>query len=83
VRASYKAEKLQDPQSTNETYLNYVLKRDVKFCCEKFKNHCKKFTVWNYDEGKFTIVDQITYEGHSVQTIDFCPFCGEQIDNSS
>jgi hypothetical protein len=25
-------------------------------------------------------VDQITYEGHSVQSIDFCPFCGEKID---
>lgn len=29
---------------------------------------------------KFSIVDQITYEGHSVQSIDFCPFCGEKID---
>lgn len=80
MKAPYKKEKLQDPQSTSETYLNYMLKRDVVFCCEKFKNYCKKFTVWNYEKGKFAIVDQITYESHSVQAIDFCPFCGEQIE---
>ena len=80
LKALYKKETLQDPESKNTTYSNFTLKRDTVFCCEKFKNYCKKFTVWSYEHGKFSIVDQITYEGHSVQSIDFCPFCGEKID---
>ncbi len=80
MKALYKKETLKDPESENNTYSNFTLKRDTEFCCEKFKSYCKKFTVWNYEYGKFSIVDQITYEGHSVQSIDFCPFCGEKID---
>lgn len=80
MKALYKKETLQDPESENNTYSNFTLRRDTEFCCEKFKNYCKKFTVWNYEHGKFSIVDQIIYEGHSVQSIDFCPFCGEKID---
>ncbi|HEY4680100.1 MAG TPA: hypothetical protein VIH04_02415 [Nitrosarchaeum sp.] len=80
MKALYKKETLKDPESENNTYSNFTLKRDAEFCCEKFKNFCKKFTVWNYEQGKFAIVDQITYDGHSVQSIDFCPFCGEKID---
>jgi hypothetical protein len=80
VKASYKKETIPDPESANNTYSNFILKRDTDFCCEKFKNYCKKFTVWNYDQGKFAIVDQITYDSHSVQSIDFCPFCGEKIE---
>ena len=77
--ALYKKETHQDPESENSTYLNFTLNRDCKYCCEKFKNYCKKFPVWNYKQGHFAIVDQITYEGHSTQSIDFCPFCGEKI----
>lgn len=80
MKALYKKETLQDPESENNTYSNFTLKHDTVFCCEKFKNYCKKFTVWSYEQGKFAIVDQITYDGHSVQSIDFCPFCGEKID---
>jgi len=80
MRALYKKETLQDPESENNTYSNFTLKRNAEFCCEKFKNFCKKFTVWSYDYGTFAIVDQINYEGHTVQSIDFCPFCGEKID---
>ena len=80
MKALYKKETLKDPESENSTYSNFTLKRDTEFCCEKFKSYCKKFTVWNYEYGKFSIVDQITYEGHSAQSIDFCPFCGEKID---
>ena len=80
MKASYKKETIPDPESNNDTYTNFILKRDTNFCCEKFKNYCKKFTVWNYDQGKFAIVDQITYDNHSVQSIDFCPFCGEKIE---
>lgn len=79
VKAIYKKDTLKDPESENNTYSNFTLKRNTEFCCEKFKNYCKKFTVWNYKSGAFSIVDQITYEGHSVQSIDFCPFCGEKI----
>lgn len=80
MRALYKKQTHEDPQSENNTYSNFTLKRDTVFCCEKFKTLCKKFTVWNYDQGKFAIVDTITYEGHTVQSIDFCPFCGENIE---
>jgi len=80
VKAIFKREILKDPESENSTYSNFTLKRNIEFCCEKFKNFCKKFTVWNYESGTFSIVDQITYDGHSVQSIDFCPFCGEKID---
>jgi adenine-specific DNA methylase len=80
MKTLFKKEILQDPESENNTYSNFTLKRDTIFCCETFKKYCKKFTVWNYEQGKFAIVDQITYEGHSVQSIDFCPFCGEKID---
>jgi len=80
MKALFKKETLKDPESDNNTYSNFTLKRDTIFCCETFKKYCKKFTVWSYEQGKFTIVDQITYEGHSVQSIDFCPFCGEKID---
>ncbi|WP_297464584.1 hypothetical protein [Nitrosarchaeum sp.] len=78
--ALYKKETLEDPESENKTYSNYTLKRETEFCCDLFKTFCKKFTVWNYEQGKFTIVNKITYEGHSVQSIDFCPFCGEKIE---
>jgi len=80
LKAIYKKEALKDPESENNTYTNFTLKRDTEFCCEKFKSFCKKFTVWSYEQGKFAIVDQITYEGHSVQPVFFCPFCGEKID---
>ena len=77
MKASYKKKILQDQ---NENYENFILSRDVLFCCEKFQSHCKKFTCWNYEKGKFSIIDNITYEGHSTAIIDFCPFCGEKIE---
>lgn len=80
MKASYKKETLPDPSSEGKTYDNFTLQRNVEFCCDAFKNYCKKFTGWSYDHGKFGIVDQITYEGHSTSLIDFCPFCGEKIE---
>ena len=80
LRAIYKKETREDPESENNAYSNFALNRDTQFCCEHFKTLCKKFTVWNYEQGKFAIVNKITYEGHSVQPIDFCPFCGEKIE---
>lgn len=80
MRAIYKKKTLEDPESENNTYSNFTLNRDMQFCCEQFKTLCKKFTVWSYEQGKFAIVNNITYEGHSVQPIDFCPFCGEKIE---
>ncbi|MCH7559901.1 MAG: hypothetical protein IIC67_00790 [Thaumarchaeota archaeon] len=80
MKAVYKIETLPEPEKEGETYTNYTLLRGTEFCCEKFKVYCKKFTGWSYDHGKFSIVDQITYEDHSVSTIDFCPFCGEKIE---
>jgi len=80
MRAIYKKETHEDPESENNIYSNFTLNRDTQFCCEQFKTLCKKFTVWSYEQGKFAIVNKITYEGHSVQSIDFCPFCGEKIE---
>ncbi len=80
MKAIYKKETLQDPEYENNSYLNYILKHETKFCCEKFKNYCKKFTGWNYEQGTFSIIDQITYDGQSAISIDFCPFCGEKIE---
>ncbi|MBA0908358.1 MAG: hypothetical protein H0Z55_03145 [Nitrosarchaeum sp.] len=80
MKAIYEKETIKDPESENDSYSNFTLKRETVFCCEQFKMYCKKFTVWNYKQGKFGIVDQINYDGHSVRSIDFCPFCGEKID---
>ena len=78
--ASYKKQVLPDPVSEGKTYTNYQLLRNSEFCCAGFKDFCKKFTVWNYDKGRFTVVDNISYEGHNTRPISFCPFCGEKIE---
>lgn len=80
MRALYEKETLQDPEKEGAIYTNYSLLNQTEFCCEEFKDHCKKFTAWSYDHGKFSIVNQITYEKHSVILINFCPFCGEKIE---
>lgn len=80
LKAGYKKETLQDPQDREKNYDNFTLNRETEFCCDKFRLHCKKSTGWDYDKGKFGIVDKITYDGHSTEAIDFCPFCGEEIE---
>lgn len=80
MKAVYKKESIPVPEKEGETYTNYSLLRETEFCCKRFKKYCKKFPGWSYDQGRFAIVDQITYEGHSVSTIDFCPFCGQKIE---
>jgi len=80
MRAVFRKETLQDPEKKGQTYTNYTLLRNTEFCCELFKEYCKKFTGWSYEKGRFAIVDQITYEGHSVSVINFCPFCGQKIE---
>ncbi len=80
MKASYKKETLPDPASEGHTYDNYTLQRDVEFCCDSLKGYYKKSSGWNYEQGKFVIVDQISYDGHTVIAIDFCPFCGEKIE---
>lgn len=76
----YKKETLNDPNTPSGTYVNYVLHKDVGFCCASLKSHCKKFAGWDYEKGRFVIVDKITYDGHTTSAIDFCPFCGEPIE---
>lgn len=80
MRAVYRKQQLPDPQKEGETYVNYELRRDAEFCCDDFKNYCKKSIGWSYERGRFVVVDQISYEGHSVLSISFCPFCGERIE---
>ena len=80
MKAIFKKEIIEDPQDKKQNYENCTLDKDTEFCCEKLKAHCKKFTGWDYNKGKFAIVESITYEGHSTVSIDFCPFCGEKIE---
>ena len=80
MKAPYKKETLPDPTSEKKTYDNFTLQKGAEFCCDDFKSYCKKFTGWSYEHGKFAIVDQISYEGHSMRPVNFCPFCGEEIE---
>ncbi len=68
-----------EPDSQSGFYIDHTLNRDTVYCCDKFKEYSKRFPSWSYEKGRFTIVDEITYEGHSQTQIDFCPFCGEKI----
>lgn len=67
-------------QDQEENYENFILNKSTKFCCDKLKSYCKKFTGWDYNKGRFVIINKITYEGNSTVEINFCPFCGEKID---
>ena len=80
MKAIYKKQILQDSNNAENNYENFILTKDTEFCCEPLQSFSKKFTVWDYDKGKFAIVNEITYEGHSTTAIDFCPFCGEKIE---
>lgn len=79
MEAEYTKIVRQDPNSESSTYTDHVLSKDIIFCCDNFKTYSKKFPSWSYEKGRFTIVDKITYDGHSQISIDFCPFCGEKI----
>lgn len=68
-----------DPDSSSGSYTDHILSQNVILCCDRFKEYTKKFPSWNYKTGRFTIVDEITYEGHSQISVDYCPFCGEKI----
>lgn len=68
-----------DPDSASGSYADHVLSKDTILCCDKFREYSKKFPSWSYEKGRFTIVDEITYDGHTQIAIDFCPFCGEKI----
>jgi len=80
MNAVYKKRELPDPVYEGKTYINYELNRNTEFCCDDLKTYYKQSSGWSYDYGKFSIVDQISYEGHTVKTIDYCPFCGEKIE---
>lgn len=79
MKATYNKAERDDPTSEGRVYTDNVLTQDVIFCCDRFKEYTKKFPSWNYETGRFTIVDGITYEGNSTTVIDYCPFCGEKI----
>ena len=68
-----------DPDSASGSYADHVLSKDTVLCCDKFREYSKTFPSWSYEKGRFTIVDKITYDGHSQIPIDYCPFCGEKI----
>lgn len=68
-----------DPDSPSGSYIDHILTQDVALCCDKFKEYSKRFPSWSYEKGRFTVVNEITYEGHSQIQIDYCPFCGEKI----
>lgn len=80
MRVVYKKHVLQDPQSEGGTYADYELQRDAEFCCDGLESYFKRSSGWDHELGRFVVVDRISYEGHSVRPIDFCPFCGERIE---
>lgn len=77
MKAFYRKETLHDQE---RGYDNFILNKDVKFCCDLLKSYCKKFSGWDYNKGKFVIISEITYDGHSTLEINFCPFCGDSIE---
>jgi len=78
--ATYTSTVRRDPDSESGTYTDNVLDRNAVFCCEMLKEYSRKFPAWNYEKGRFTIIDSITYDGNTQVQIDFCPFCGERIN---
>ncbi|MBI5697521.1 MAG: hypothetical protein HZC29_03295 [Thaumarchaeota archaeon] len=68
-----------DPSSEGKTYSDHTLLKDTTYCCESFKEFCKKFPSWSYESGRFTIIDSITYDSNTQTQINYCPFCGEKI----
>lgn len=68
-----------DPSSEGKSYSDYSLLKDVEYCCDAFREFCKKFPSWSYEKGRFTIVNQITYDENTQTEINYCPFCGEKI----
>lgn len=70
----------KDPEDITKNIVDIFLSKKSLFCCEQFKGYFKKFSVWDYATGMFGIVDEITYDGHSLVPIKYCPFCGEKIE---
>lgn len=68
-----------DPDSQEKTYSDHTLLKETQYCCESFKEFCKKFPSWDYQLGRFTIVNEITYDSNKQISISYCPFCGEKI----
>jgi len=68
-----------DPDDAKKTYTDHALHKDAQFCCDNFKSYCKKFSSWNYQIGKFTIIDSVSYDTTTQTPIDYCPFCGKKI----
>ena len=45
------------------------------FCCEKLENYITSIKAWSNKIGKLCIVEK-----NILTPIDFCPFCGEEIE---
>lgn len=69
----------KDPGDMGKDIVDVFLSKKSLFCCEQFKAYFKKFSGWDYTTGMFGIVEEITYEGHTLVPIRYCPFCGEKI----
>ena len=68
-----------DPSSEGKTYSDHTLQKSTIYCCDQFKDYCKKFPSWSYQSGRFTIIDSITYDSNTQTPINYCPFCGQKI----
>ena len=79
MKAEFTKTTRPDPSSEGKSYSDHVLLKGVEYCCDSFRSFCKKFPSWSYEKGRFTIVDQITYEESTQTEINYCPFCGEKI----
>ena len=68
-----------DPSLEGKTYSDHTLLKSTTYCCDQFKEFCKKFPSWNYELGRFTIIDSISYDSNTQVQINYCPFCGQKI----
>ncbi|MFM8659180.1 MAG: hypothetical protein ACKOCQ_04505 [Candidatus Nitrosotenuis sp.] len=68
-----------DPISEGSTYSDHTLLKNTAYCCEQFKEFCKKFPSWNYAFGRFTIIDSVSYDSNTQVQINYCPFYGQKI----
>lgn len=47
----------------------------TKFCCDKLRNYVSMVKAWDSKSGKLCLV-----ENDTLIPIEYCPFCGEQIE---
>lgn len=57
------------------TFTEFKNEDELDFCCEKLKKYVLIAKAWSEKIGKFCIVEK-----DFLTPIDYCPFCGEEIE---